>query len=186
MDDMVLCLRKAIQLDPLSPFIHGVAALAFFSAGQLDEAMRTADRALELQPNYVLGMWARQRAACGLARWDEAIETGERLISLTRHAAIFSGQLAMAYGMSGQREKALAIRRELLLRREAGEYITPLGFLTTDLGLDDVENIHHDLLEYLEEGANGFGGGIVAGPFLAKFSTYPVIADLLRKISWYP
>ena len=184
-EEMGPFLDKAIELDPLSPLIHGIAALAFFVAGQQEDAMRSADRTLELQPNYLLGLWAKQRAATALGRWDEAIQTGEKLVSITRHAAIFTGQLAMTYAMAGQQERALAMRRELLLRREAGEYITPVGFLAVDLGLADIENIRRDLLEYLDEGGNGWGQGIVTGPLIRKFLTHPAIADLLVRLEGF-
>lgn len=178
-------LHKAIELDPLSPMIHGVAALAFFAAGQQENATRSAARSLELQPNYVLGLWAKQRAATALGRWDEAIATGEKLVSITRHTATFAGQLAMTYALAGQEEKAVAMRRELSLRREAGEYVTPLGFLAVDLGLGDIENMRRDLLEYLDEGGNGWGQGIVTGPLIRKFITDPAIADLLVRLEWF-
>jgi hypothetical protein len=91
----------------------------------------------------------------------------------------------MTYAMAGQREKAVAMRRELLLRREAGEYITPISFLAVDLGLGNVENMRADLLEYLDEGGNGWGQGIVTGPLIRKFVTHPAIADLLERLEWF-
>ncbi len=184
-EEMGALLRRGIELDPLSPLIHGIAALAFFVAGQQQDATRSAARSLELQPNYVLGLWAKQRATTALERWDEAIETGETLISITRHATIFTGQLAMTYAMAGQQAKALAMRRELLLRRKAGEYITPVSFLAVDVGLGDVENMRADLLEYMDEGGNGWGQGIVTGPVIKKFIGHPAIADLFRRLEWF-
>ncbi len=184
-EEMDAPLRKAMELDPLSPFIHGITALAYFTAGRQEESLRSANRSLELQPNHVLGMWTKQRATAALGRWDESIEIGERLVSLTRHAALFCGLLAMSYALAGQREKALAIRRELLLRREAGEYVAPFCLLNIDVGLNDLENSRRDLLEHLEEGGGtGWSGNVVLGPFLARLRAYPPTAELLRKLDW--
>jgi serine/threonine protein kinase len=184
-EDMDAPLRKAMELDPLSPFIHGIAALAYFTVGRHEESLRCANRSLELQPNHVLGMWSKQRATSALGRWDESIEIGEKLVSLTRHAALFCGMLGMSYALAGQREKALEIRRELVLRREAGEYVAPFCLLTIDVGLDDLENSRCDLLEHLEEGGGaGWSGNVVLGPFLAKLRGDPAAAELLRKLDW--
>jgi eukaryotic-like serine/threonine-protein kinase len=184
-EDMDAPLRKAMELDPLSPFIHGIAALAYFTVGRHEESLRCANRSLELQPNHVLGMWSKQRATAALGRWDESIEIGEKLVSLTRHAALFCGMLGMSYALAGQREKALEIRRELVLRREAGEYVAPFCLLTIDVGLDDLEKSRCDLLEHLEEGGGaGWSGNVVLGPFLAGLRAYPPTAELLRKLDW--
>ncbi len=181
--ETVPLVRKAMELDPLSPFIHAAGALALYGADRNDEGLQCAERALELQPNYIIGLWAKQRIIAGLGRWDEAIEIGERLVSLARHAAIFVSELGMTYALSGQRDKALAIRRELLLRRDAGEYISPAGFLLIDLGLSDVESIHRDLSKYAEE-APGWAGALGAGVYLAKFRTDPAIAEVFHKVGW--
>lgn len=183
-EEMDAPLRRAVELDPLSPFVHGIAALGYFTAGRQEESLRSANRCLELQPNHVLGLWSKQRATTGLGRWDESIEIGERLVSLTRHAALFCGLLGMSYALAGQREKALAIRRELVLRREAGEYVAPFCLLNVDVGLDDLESARHDLLEVLEEGGAGWSGNVVLGPSMAKLRDYPPTAELLRKLDW--
>jgi serine/threonine protein kinase len=184
-EEMDVPLRKATELDPLSPFIHGIAALAYFTAGRYEESLCSANRSLELQPNHILGMWSKQRATTALGRLDESIEIGEKLVSLTRHAALFSGLLGMSYALAGRREKALEIRRELLLRREAGEYVAHFCLLNIDVGLDDLESARRDLVEHLEEGGGtGWSGNVVLGPFLAKLRADSAAAELLRKLGW--
>ncbi len=173
---------RATELDPLSPFIHGLTALCFQVADLQEDAMRNARRALELHPNFVLGLWALHKATGALGRWDESIQTAEKLVAISRRGATFVGQLAMAYGLSGQREKALPLREELLLRRESGEFIAPAALLAVDLGLGDQQGTHDDLLAYLDDGGNGFGAAVILGPlFFDLLPTYPASADLMRE-----
>ena len=52
-----MAVRKAVDLDPLSPFAHGVGALAMYVAGRHEEALQLAERALDLHPDFVVGLW---------------------------------------------------------------------------------------------------------------------------------
>ena len=172
---------RATELDPLSPFIHGLTALALHVADRQEDAMRNARRALELHPNFVLGLWALLKATAALGRWEESIQTGEKLVAIGRRGATFVGQLAMAYGLAGQHEKALALREELLLRRESGEFSSG-ALLAVDLGLGDQQATHEDLLAYFEDGGNGFGAAIILGPlFFNRLPIYPASAELMRE-----
>jgi hypothetical protein len=89
----------------------------------------------------------------------------------------------MAYGMSGQRDKALALHEELVQRQQAGEYISPVAFLAIDAGLRDVEAVRADILAYLEDGGNGWAIEVALGSYLDEFATHPACAELLRRIA---
>ena len=56
-EEAVAKLTLACELDPLSPFIHGLAGFGFYVLGRFDEAERAGNRALELQPDYLIGLW---------------------------------------------------------------------------------------------------------------------------------
>ena len=180
--DAAVCIAKAVELDPLSPFIYGLSALTLVVARRHEAAIQNAERALELQPNFMLGLWALQMATCALGRWDQAIEVGKRLVTLTRHAALFVSQLAMTYGLAGQREKALAILAELLQRQEFGEYISPYCLVAIHSGLKNWEGAHAGLLGFAEAGFKAVGLEIALGPFLDELALYPPSAELFRKL----
>ncbi len=172
---------RATELDPLSPFIHGLTALSLNVANRQQEAVRNAQRALELHPNFVLGLWSLHKAKSALGLWDESIAIAEKLASIARRGATFVGQLGLAYGLSGQKEKARALREELQMRRESGEYITPAALLAIDIGLEDAEASRHDLLAYIEDGGNGFGNIVMLGPFFYRLNAYPGCVEVLQK-----
>ena len=74
----------ACQRGLLSPFIHGLTSLALYSLTRFDEAERIAHHALELQPGYLLGLWAHGMALCGLGRNEEAMKALERVVTACR------------------------------------------------------------------------------------------------------
>jgi len=175
-------MQTALELDPLSPYVHALAGLTLISFRNYEEAMQRTSRALELQPNFVVALWARLVAACSLRRWEESFEAGRKLVLVSRRSAQFLGLMAMAYGMAGQREKALTIRQELLERQQLGEYITPTAFLAVDIGLDDMEAANSDLRTYVDEGGNGWSFAAFLGVNFDRLVAHPPNTDLLRRI----
>jgi serine/threonine protein kinase/tetratricopeptide (TPR) repeat protein len=181
-DEVPVHIAKAIELDPLSPFVYGLTGLSLQCSSRYEEAIRNARHSLELQPNMVLGLWALQMATCSLARWDEAIEAGEQLVSVTRHSALFLGNLAKAYALSGQREKSLAILREVLQRQQSGEYISPMCLILIHTALQDLDSAHAALVAYIEDGGNGWGLEIAVGPYVDTLAVDKRCAELLRRL----
>jgi serine/threonine protein kinase/Flp pilus assembly protein TadD len=181
-DEAVTGARKATELDPLSPFVHGLAGMTMYDSGKYTEAIQSAEKALELQTNHVLGLWVRTLALCALGRRDESIQVAETLGLITRRAAMFLGTLGMIYGLWGQREKALTLLHEARQRAQVGEYITPLCFVQIHAGLNDLEGAHADLRAYMEDGGNGLNLMTVMRPFLDSLVGNPPCAALLRKM----
>jgi tetratricopeptide (TPR) repeat protein len=185
-EEAVGAAHRAIELDPESAFIHGVAALALQCARAHEEAHRVALRTLELQPDFVHGLWARNMAACSLGKFGEAIEVGESLLAVSRRSSVFVGQQALTYGFAGQREKAIALRREMLQRMTEGEYVGPTSVLAVALGLDDLEQGRAALSTYLQEGGNGWHLEISLGPFLDRLAHASALKDLFDKLGRPP
>jgi serine/threonine protein kinase/Tfp pilus assembly protein PilF len=181
-DDTAAEAALATELDPLSPFIHGLTGLSLTVAGLHETAIGYARRALELQPNFILGLWSFHKAMTGLGRWDESIPTAEKIVTLVRREATHVGQLAMVYGLSGQHEKAMALRQELLQRKENGEYMPPASFLAIDVGLADQPAARDDLIAYVEDGGNGFGAAVMLGPWFHRLAQYPTCTEVWSRL----
>jgi serine/threonine protein kinase/Tfp pilus assembly protein PilF len=173
---------RATELDPLSPFIHGLTALSLNVVDRQEDAIRYAQRALELESNFRLGLWSLHKASAMLGRWDEAIASGEKLVTLVRREGLYVGQLGLAYALSGQRAKAMELRQELLLRQENSEYVTPAALLAIDIGLEDEQSACTNLLAYVEDGGNGFGAAIILGPLFYRLAQYPTCTDVWNRL----
>ena len=74
----------ACQLDPLSPFIHGLSACSFICLGRSELALRYAQQALQLQGDYLFGNWSKGLSLCLLGSNDEAVETLEKVVAASR------------------------------------------------------------------------------------------------------
>jgi hypothetical protein len=92
----------ACELDPLSLFVHGLKALGLFMLGRSTAGERTARRALDLQTDYMLALWARGVSLCSLGRAEEAIEPSEPSRSLALRCSLAYWEWP-SHGPAGQR-----------------------------------------------------------------------------------
>ena len=169
---------RACQMDPLSAPIHGFSTVTFFSLGRFDLSERAARQALELQPDYTLGLWVRGLALSGLGRHEEAIESLERTVTLSR-APVFLGALGLVYARAGRLEDAIRLLREMEDRGGRGEYIPAFAPLAICVGQGDVPAIRRMLSQALAETTPPFSLRASAGPFLDAFRSDPEIDRLL-------
>ncbi len=179
--DAVSHAALACQLDPLSPYIHGAAAVVFNALGRFKDAEGAAQQALELQPDYLFGLWQRGIALSGLARHEEAVEALERVVTLSR-APIFVGILGLAYARAGRRDDATRLLHELEDRGSRGEYIPAFAPLTVLTGLGDLPAIRQALTTTVAQTAPPLTLRATAGHFLDEFRSDPEINRLLVEL----
>jgi serine/threonine protein kinase/tetratricopeptide (TPR) repeat protein len=174
----------ARQLDPLSPLIQGTAAVVFNDLGHFEDAERAARQALELQPDYLFGLWQRGIALSGLERHEEAIEALERVVALSR-APIFVGLLGLGYARAGRRDDASRLLYELEDRASRGEYVPAFTRLAILTGLGDLPPIRHALAATVAETAPPLTLRATAGYFLEALRSDPEVNRLLLELDGY-
>ena len=174
----------ACQLDPFSSFVHGLASMTYCGLGRFDAAERAAHHALELQPDYLLGLWNRGIALCGLGRNNEAIESLERVTTLSR-APDFVGFLGFGYARAGRLEEARQLLSELRDRGASGEYIPAFATLNIHLGLGDVSATRATFAKAIAEPVSPASLCVPCGHFLQAFRTDPEIDRMHREfLGW--
>ena len=170
----------ACQLDPLSAFIHAVAGGAFHTLDRFDAAEQAARQSLELQPDYLFGLWVHGMALCGLGRNEEAVVPLERAVTLSR-APIFVGNLGLAYGRAGRIDDATRLLHELEERSGRGEYVAAFTLLCIYIGLRDLPAIRELLAKALLE-TTPVSFSMTGGRFVEEFRSDPEIDRLMFKL----
>jgi serine/threonine protein kinase len=177
-DEARLEAAAAVELDPLSPFIHGAAGLTAFAVGDVAGTERAVRRALELQPDFLMSTWLLALALDHLDRPGEAEEAMTRAIATSR-APIFLAILAMILARQGRMPDCERIEAELEERRLRGEYIPRTCEVIAETGRGDVPRLRAALRAALEEQVNWFGIRIGCGPHLERFRSDPEINAML-------
>jgi TolB-like protein/Tfp pilus assembly protein PilF len=168
----------ACQADPLSPFIHGITSLALYSLTRFGEAERMAHHALELQPGYLLGLWAHGMALCVLGRNEEAIEALERAVTASR-APLFVGLLGLAYARAGRLDETARLLHELEDRSNRGEYVPTRALLHIYVGQGDLPAIRGALSKALVEATPPLVFRTTCSPFFEAYRSDPEVRRLL-------
>lgn len=170
---------QAIALDPLSPSVYGTAALSMFTLGKHEEALRFAQRALELQSDFVVGLYALGLTYCRTGELDKGRDAFDRLLALSNRAPYFLGWAAVARSLDDRMEEARVLAAEVEHHCLNGD--APVARLLIAIARADRHEIHRAL-----EGCVAFEGPsfqlVHASPFLGAWADEPSFKVLLERL----
>jgi serine/threonine-protein kinase len=174
-------LQAAVDLDPLSPFVHALGGFAYTTGGQADEGERWIRKALELQSDYYLGRWTLGITLISLGRHDEAVEVMESVVAASR-SPLFVGLLGQVYAAQGRRTECHRLIVELQEREARGEYVSPIAALLIAFGAKDLDGIRRGLRACLADDTSWFTLRAVLGPGFDELRTDPEVQTLLLQL----
>ncbi len=175
---------QACRQDPVSSYIHGLTACSFHLLGQIDKAESYARKSLDLQPNYLFGLWMLGLSLSSLGRYEEAVETLEQVVTISR-APIFIGLLGSAYNAASRAQDGNRLARELEERRSRGEYISSMSFLNIFVGGGDLPAVRRALSESIGEPCPAFTMRLTSLHSVAAIRTDPEINRMLVEFLGY-
>ena len=115
-DEALIKMRRAQELDPLSPTTNGALAGALLYTRQYDESIKYTKQALELDPTSFINLLNLGNAYEGKGMYDQAIVEFQKARESNSSSWVPLASLGHAYGMAGRRpeaEKMLAKLQEL-------------------------------------------------------------------------
>ena len=179
--DAVASIDVARELEPLSPFIHYLAASTCNILGRFSDAEQASRQTLELQPDSIIGWWPLSVALCGLGRTREGVEAAERAATISR-APWYVALLAMASGLDGRRDAVDRLLQELHERKSRGEYVSAIGDLEVSLALNDRAAIRAALHACVLDRCAPLQVAATCGWWLEQLRSDPDIDDLLNQV----
>ena len=112
-EESIKALRRAKELDPLSPIINTQVGYPYYCARQYDAAIVEFKNALELEPNFApaLNYLARSYQAKGMD--EEAMSTFHKAVEHSGGSPVMKARLGWAYAKIGKTGEARRILSEL-------------------------------------------------------------------------
>jgi len=148
---------KALELDPMSPFLNTMEASLLTDHGRVDQAWVRLERALDISPQLWLAHVAQallyfreQQDDLGLVALGRAVELGK---GTTRPRALLGVHLAR----TGRRTEARAILNDLLILSRA-RYVPPTSLAAVPGGVVRQESRFMALMAGLK--LNRYGPGL--------------------------
>ena len=144
-DQALAEMKRAVELDPLSRIINADVGNTLIIARRYDEAIASLRRTLALDDKFAYTYWNLGEAFYQKGDLREAIVQYEKGIALNRDFLAL-GALGRCYALAGEKEKALAIQRELT---EASQrtHVPRFSLATLSIGLGEKAAA----IEYLEQ-----------------------------------
>jgi tetratricopeptide (TPR) repeat protein len=139
-EESIKALRRAKELDPLSPIINTQVGYPYYCARQYDEAIVELKNALELEPNFApaLNYLARCYQAKGMD--DEAMVTFHKAVEHSGGSPVMKARLGWAYAKIGKTAEARRILHELEAElKSKTRYVAPCLIAALYVGLGDKE-----------------------------------------------
>jgi serine/threonine protein kinase/tetratricopeptide (TPR) repeat protein len=131
-------LIEASRREPLSAYAAACLAFCLGYGGRLEEGVRMAERACELDPSSFLSQWALQNMLYVAGQHARSVEVGERLLPVSgRHPWVLFN-LVVALADSGDLAAARAVSDEMNARGQR-EYVSPFHRGVCALFVGDVE-----------------------------------------------
>jgi adenylate cyclase len=178
-DEALALVQRAQELDPLTH--RADVASTLLRAGRYQEALQSALRCIEFEPEY-----ARGRSTLGWAYLkndmpDEGVAHLEHAVRLAPGNALFLAQLGQAYAMTGKPGRARDRVRQLEELSQQ-RYVSPYHMAYVYTGLGELDRAMDYLERAFEERAGSVYG--IKGSFLfTRLHGHPRFTELLRKMN---
>jgi eukaryotic-like serine/threonine-protein kinase len=131
--------KRAQDIDPLSPLVNSGVAWMHYNCREYDRAMEDAQKSLEVDPNFLVGLYVLGLAYTMKRQYADAAPLIERAVTLSGRAPFYLGLLGLVYGEMGQPDRVEQIIAELDSLREKGRYIPPHCYVYIYVGLRDFD-----------------------------------------------
>ncbi|HVS66682.1 MAG TPA: winged helix-turn-helix domain-containing protein [Thermoanaerobaculia bacterium] len=130
--------RRAVAIDPTSPYAHALSAQALYVGGRSRHALEVAEEALELTPDFGFVRLFAGLASLQLGEHRQAIEHLEIAASSSRPD--FAAALGYAYGVVG--DQRFARQTLAAIERQPGaEPTPPIVDAVVHLGLGEIDRV---------------------------------------------
>jgi serine/threonine-protein kinase len=182
-DEAVAAVRRAIELDPVAPWILSDLSWILIIARRYEEGLRAAQTAMELDPDMVTAIDNAANAHSPMGNHAESIRLHARSAELSENPWHLSG-LADAHARAGNRQEALRLLDSLHAINER-QYVTPRAFANAYIGLDSLDSAIEWLIRAAELRAPGLNMHI-RHPFRDAIRDHPRYPELLRLMRLEP
>jgi TolB-like protein/Tfp pilus assembly protein PilF len=177
-------IRRAQELDPLSPIINTNVGYVFYTARQYEQAMEECRKALELDPDFAVAHQMLGEIYGQMGKRAEAIAELERAIALSGNAAEDVAWLGRTYALGGMEDKARQALSQLERRSQEG-YVAPFLFVMVYAGLGEKDHAFGWLEKAYQE-RDSYVVDIGVAPWADPLRDDPRFDDMLRRMGLDP
>ncbi len=179
-DEAIAEEKRAQELEPLSLIINKNVGTIFYYARKYEQAIEQYKKALELDPDFARTHFFLGLAYISNSMFEEAIAEIKKAITFSGENTVMLALLASAIAMSGKKDEATKILKDLKKRLKRG-YVPSFNLAILYMGLDEKESA----FEWLEKAYQERSSWLVSlkvEPILDGLRSDPRFTALLEKV----
>jgi serine/threonine protein kinase len=180
--EAIMQIKKAQEIDPLTPIYYAMGTGIHCTAGKLDEGIDQFHRAIELEPNFPLAYMHGARLYLAKGMIEEARSAYEKSLTLVPYWAAAEVGLGLIYNLRGEKEKAEKLLEEFIERKKK-MYVSSSIIAGLACELDQWEKAL-DFLEMAFEERDGFMSYLQVFAEFAKLRSDERVKPLLRRMNF--
>ncbi len=147
-------MRRALALDPLSPFLNADLGWSLYCARRFEAAIHQLRTTLSIEARFTPGTAWLAIAMTAMGNHTGAIALAEAEMRRVARLPLLVGIVGRAQALSGRAEEARRHLLELERRAAGGEYVTTVSILMIHIALGDWERAFEVLERAFEAGAS--------------------------------
>jgi eukaryotic-like serine/threonine-protein kinase len=183
LDEAVTMSQKAVEYDPLSPFLHFNLGIRYFMTRQYDQAIQQYQNALELDPNYAPALYQLAVAYLQNGKLDKA----NQIIGVhpkTLGSPVIQANRVLLCARTGQTGEVESFLRQLQ-ETPQGMYVSAIAFAIAYFALGQIEKCF-DWLDKAVEEHEPIILQMAFNPLYDPLRSHPRYRALLRKMNLEP
>jgi TolB-like protein len=182
LDEAMLHLKRAQELDPLGMDLNWDMGVLLFFSRQYDRAEEHYRKTIEIDPNYNPAHLGLVQVYQKKGMYAEAIAELKKANALGKPEG--NAALGYAYAVAGQRDEAQKILDDLTVQSKE-RYVSPFSFALLYMGLGDNDRAFEWLNKTFDENPYRISF-IKVNPRFDSLRSDPRFADLLRRLKLEP
>jgi serine/threonine-protein kinase len=180
-DEALSELKRAQELDPLSPLMNTFIGSTLYFARRTEEALKRCQKALKIEPNFPVTHWHLGLIYEQMGRYEDAISEHTKAIALSGGSPRMIASLGHAFAKAGNRDEALRVITQL----KQNEYVSSLELASIHLALGEKERAF-ELLEEAYKEHSFHLTYLKVRPDFDSIRTDPRFVNLIRRLGLQP
>jgi serine/threonine protein kinase/Tfp pilus assembly protein PilF len=179
-EEAIVEIERSHELDPLSVIINSIQGLTYYFAGRYDESVAAHKCALELDPNFLLGITYAVLAYIANDMCESAVRAIRSVEASATEHAYSLGYFGYIYAVCGQENDALRMV-DTLDELAKVRYVSPMHRSFVLVGLGRVDDALDSLELALAERSPMLAHGLMR-PLYTPLLSNPRYKELLGKV----
>ena len=180
MEEALVEIRYALDLDPLSRVINLNLARVLHFARRFDDAIKQCRKTIEMYPDYLIAHRRLGMSYGEKGMFEQAETEFKKALAISEEDTETMSAMGYVYAAGGQMEDARRIRDRLVdIANEI--YVSPYSLARIHLAVEDIDQAFECLERTFEE-RHGILTYIKVEPFFDRIRSDPRYTDLLRRM----